>query len=364
MSDFEGKSWPELHAMIANAKPGDFHDRAGKLADAADHMQDLSDQLTQNMRTVEWEGESGDAFRSWTQQLATTTSDFATYTQGISTGLSTVGTHLGTTQSSIPQPPDNVITASQYTQYQPALNVATDYLEAPETNEAINAMSSLSSTYSTTASDFRAAPPVFKPLPAEVIPNDLVKGGGRNVDRLEVSETSVAFAVHFPTRAVVQSRLSAGGSRSGGGREWRRDPHASGTQQPPVTRLSIRCSTLPPLRRLTPRQVSAGNGSGDPKNRCLPALPALGGYPGEERRAHARLASAAGIRSGRRPVIPGVGGGEEGITGGTAVGVTAGCPGSADWSSGASRNRVCPGLHAAATDVTRRPPSVAGAVNR
>ena len=172
MSDFEGKSWVELHAMIAGANPKDFHARAAALHEAAEHMDQLSQELGTNVKAVEWQGESGDAFHSWTQQLVTTTSDLATYTKNVAKGLGGVGDALGKTVAGIPKPPATTITASPYRPYQPVLNQALPLIDNAETNEAINLMSSLSSSYSTTAADFKAAPPVFKPMPAAMVPAD------------------------------------------------------------------------------------------------------------------------------------------------------------------------------------------------
>ncbi|MDI5965336.1 WXG100 family type VII secretion target [Streptantibioticus silvisoli] len=175
MSEFEDKSLPELHAMIAGANPKDFYDRADALSKAASHMDTLSQQLQAHVNSVEWDGESGDAFRSWGQQLVNTTTDFAAYTGNVSQSLYSAGDALTTAVSGIPKPPPVPVVPPPILQpsLTPGLPGSTEF----DRQEAINLMTSVSSSYTTAKTDFAAPPPVFRPMPADMVPEGHVGAG-------------------------------------------------------------------------------------------------------------------------------------------------------------------------------------------
>jgi uncharacterized protein YukE len=358
--DFEGRTLPELHAMLAGARPADVTARAARLKAAARHVRELGERLSCGMKAVDWDGESGDAFREWTRQLCATTQDFADYTESISDGLASAGAHLGSTKAGMPAPLDTTITQERYRHYQPALDLATTYFESPETNEAVNLMTSLSSTYRTTAEDFRKPPPVFGPLPLELVPADPDEGEGQVAiadgaeERMPVSSTEAPQHL-APSPAQGMSRTPAYPHVQRAHSATRASPHTTWDSVSQAPRHEMAPAPLP-------RQAAVDGGGPMPMG-----IPLVTGWssdrlPDDSSRG---IPSPTAPSGSRAAVVPDVAP-DDGITGGFVAGGRAGTRGGGGGlvigRGEEPQARAALGAHRPFAEEVRQEPSISGHV--
>ncbi|MCK1797193.1 hypothetical protein MTQ01_14420 [Streptomyces sp. XM4193] len=66
----EGLSHKELHALVAGARPDDISTRSDAVSVAARKIYTIVQDLERLVKKAEWEGESGEALRTWTKSFA------------------------------------------------------------------------------------------------------------------------------------------------------------------------------------------------------------------------------------------------------------------------------------------------------
>ncbi|MEV0266610.1 hypothetical protein AB0I49_35415 [Streptomyces sp. NPDC050617] len=102
MGKFDGESHEALYSMIANAQPSRFSDAETALHKAYTDINAIGEEFRAHVERVKWEGEGGDAFRTWGAEMAKQTLVLAEYTKGVGEGIGHAGKGLSLGQSQMP----------------------------------------------------------------------------------------------------------------------------------------------------------------------------------------------------------------------------------------------------------------------
>ncbi len=159
-TDFEGKSFEEMHAMVANAMPGELTSTGHALLAAQKQVESIANDLKTYGQGVEWEGQGADAFHQWVDQLSRQSFTLADYT-------GTAGDHILAAGQALAE-----VTGAMY-------SLSKDGGKASESDrqEAINQMNKLTSYYVTSTETIaQQKEPTFRPMPAPMVPSHI--GGG------------------------------------------------------------------------------------------------------------------------------------------------------------------------------------------
>lgn len=189
-SYFAGMSHQQLLDMVKNADPTTLSNRSGALSSASTTLSDISQQLTSNVRQLEWTGPAADSFRDWAGKISTATQNLSDYAQTSSTSLETASTALGTASKAIPPlPSKDMDTVNRYN-WQPCVPLASEAqmkaqnpnfvttaeMQAAQANvtkdheDAITAMTTLAGAYTQSTSEIQSqTPPLFPPTPTSVM---------------------------------------------------------------------------------------------------------------------------------------------------------------------------------------------------
>ncbi|GAA2725711.1 hypothetical protein GCM10010315_58450 [Streptomyces luteosporeus] len=103
-SEFQGKSHEELYAMVANGKPERLTEVGKTLKDAFNDLDAISKDLKDHVARVKLEGEGGDAFRKWGEQMVMQTTKLAHYTSSAGAVMTKAAEGLAKAQSHMPKP--------------------------------------------------------------------------------------------------------------------------------------------------------------------------------------------------------------------------------------------------------------------
>ncbi|GAA4656563.1 hypothetical protein GCM10023347_02860 [Streptomyces chumphonensis] len=173
-TDFEGYQLNAMLDMIESARPGDLEAAADALASASDAIEGVGEDIKKYAANVDWEGESGDAFRTWADNLGKNTLKLATYTGQAGVQMRAASIGLASVKSGMPP--------RERGPYLPMdiekANAAEDPREKNR-QEAITQMNRLSSFY-TVSRDTMAAQeePTFAPPPDVGVPKADSSGRG------------------------------------------------------------------------------------------------------------------------------------------------------------------------------------------
>ncbi len=103
-SEFQGKSHAELYEMVANGKPDRLAAVGKALQDAFGDLDAISKDLKDHVARVKLEGEGGDAFRKWGEQMVMQTTKLAHYTSSAGAVMNKAAEGLAKAQSHMPKP--------------------------------------------------------------------------------------------------------------------------------------------------------------------------------------------------------------------------------------------------------------------
>ncbi|MCZ7433998.1 WXG100 family type VII secretion target [Streptomyces sp. WMMC1477] len=171
-TDFEGYQLNSMLDMVESAKPSDLEAAADALSNASDAIEGVGEDIKKYAANVDWEGESGDAFRTWADNLGKNTLKLASYTgqAGIQMRAASIG--LASVKSGMPP--------REYGPYLPVdIQEASAADDPRERNrqEAINQMNRLSSFYKVSHDNMATQEePTFAPPPDFGVPEP-DKGG-------------------------------------------------------------------------------------------------------------------------------------------------------------------------------------------
>ncbi|GAA2713948.1 hypothetical protein GCM10010315_20370 [Streptomyces luteosporeus] len=197
-SDFESKSHEELRAMVANADPGQTRALSEKLSTAAAAITRIGTRLKEHMAAVHWEGEGGDAFRTWGANMANSTLRLGDFAKTASTWMGHAASTLSDVKKAMPDiPAADRTTLASYHQNHPGQvgSVPQSVLTEQPTGlqpqgptqqqayaaqqrlekerlEAARLMRQLAESYSWSTHNLQTAPrPTFPPPPRGLMPD-------------------------------------------------------------------------------------------------------------------------------------------------------------------------------------------------
>ncbi|MGW8380903.1 hypothetical protein [Streptomyces sp. ODS28] len=101
-TSFEGRELNEMIDLLEGVKPHELMNVGEDLADAAKAMRRAATELKRNSEHIEWEGESGSAFRDWTRGLVKNTHSLADFAEDASTQMKSAGDGLSEAKRSMP----------------------------------------------------------------------------------------------------------------------------------------------------------------------------------------------------------------------------------------------------------------------
>ncbi|MDN3297432.1 hypothetical protein QWM81_26000 [Streptomyces ficellus] len=248
-SNFEHKELNELIGLVENTNPADLENAGTALWNARDALKDAARELQSYVDKVDWQGESGEEFRSFGRELAKHARDLATFADVAGTQITVAGTGLASVKMpprddrAVKRKPETIPPeerAANKAEYDKAVQVEKDR------QEAINQMYKLASYYAVSEQSLAAAePPKFnRTLKADVpAPSASYRPpqGEASSGAVPVERSARAFA----PESVVASHGTDGSARN----------ESIGTVAPtpqPSTSVKIDSVTLQPPPTTTP----------------------------------------------------------------------------------------------------------------
>ncbi|MEU4266873.1 hypothetical protein [Streptomyces sp. NPDC026092] len=157
--EFEGKSLDALYAMIASAKPEEITTTGSALAAAVPKILDIAADLRLYVSRVQWEGEGGNAFRTWAGGVATETLVLGDFTKVVADEMQRAGQALSEAKAAVPKPAGMCFADPEKEK------ARIESETGPKLQEAIHQLERLSSYYDSTRERMGAErEPDFKPL--------------------------------------------------------------------------------------------------------------------------------------------------------------------------------------------------------
>ncbi|MFJ5865845.1 hypothetical protein ACIQEY_15695 [Streptomyces parvus] len=152
-TSFEGFQLNSMIDLVEKTKPEDLENAGKALWDARDAIKKAAQELEDNMKGVDWQGESGTAFRAFGKGLVAHARKLGDFADVAGTQITVAGTGLASVRSAMPprdsrqvrKDPDDIEMPGRVAdnpEYQAALKVEKDR------QEAINQINRLASYYS------------------------------------------------------------------------------------------------------------------------------------------------------------------------------------------------------------------------
>lgn len=185
-TDFENHRLNDMIDMVESANPEHLETAGKALWDARDAINDAAEELSGHIDNVDWEGDSGQAFRDWGSGLVTYAVNLASFAEVAGTQISAAATGLASVRSAMPPRDTRLDTSQKPSDIPTPARVAgnEDYTAAvkveKDRQEAINQMNRLSSFYSVSEETLAAqeAPTFPKAMPEVGVPRPQSASGG------------------------------------------------------------------------------------------------------------------------------------------------------------------------------------------
>ncbi|TDU04602.1 hypothetical protein EDD99_3074 [Streptomyces sp. 846.5] len=97
-TNFEQFTHADLIKMMAGSNPQTVTKVGTTLAAASTHMQSLADDLATHINGLVWDGEAGDAFKTWARQVVSATDTLAIFANNTAVAINMAGETLSSTQ--------------------------------------------------------------------------------------------------------------------------------------------------------------------------------------------------------------------------------------------------------------------------
>ncbi|TYR61530.1 hypothetical protein [Streptomyces parvus] len=163
-TSFEGFQLNSMIDLVENTKPEDLENAGKSLWDARDAIKKAAQELEDNMKGVDWQGESGTAFRAFGKGLVAHARKLGDFADVAGTQITVAGTGLASVRSAMPprdsrqvrKSPDDIELPGRVAdnpEYQAALKVEKDR------QEAINQINRLASYYSVSGEQLEGQEP-------------------------------------------------------------------------------------------------------------------------------------------------------------------------------------------------------------
>ncbi|MFC9031847.1 hypothetical protein [Streptomyces arboris] len=101
-TSFEGHDLNAIIDLVENANPADMENAGKALWEARDAIRSASKELSDHINRVDWQGESGEAFRKWGLSLATHAEKLGDFADAAGTQITVAGTGLASVRNSMP----------------------------------------------------------------------------------------------------------------------------------------------------------------------------------------------------------------------------------------------------------------------
>lgn len=161
--EFEGKSLDALYAMIASAKPEEITTTGSALASAVPKILEIAADLRLYIGRVQWEGEGGNAFRTWGAGMVSETLVLGDFTKVVADEMQRAGQALSEAKAAVPKPAGMCFADPEKEK------ARIESETGPKLQEAIHQLERLSSYYDATRNRMGAErEPEFKPLGGEI----------------------------------------------------------------------------------------------------------------------------------------------------------------------------------------------------
>ncbi|MGW0603608.1 hypothetical protein [Streptomyces sp. NPDC002640] len=185
-TSFEGHRLNDMIDMVEPTKPEQVEEVGTSLLKAGEAITAAAQLLGGDIDAVDWEGDSGDAFRTWSKNLVSKAEALATYSKAVGEQITLAGSGLASVRKSMP-PRDTRDDPKSVSDIPPAKRVESneEYAAAlkaeQDRQEAINQMIRLSSFYAVSEESLAAQePPTFEPMPNVDVPPPTNAGGYRD----------------------------------------------------------------------------------------------------------------------------------------------------------------------------------------
>ncbi|WP_328768282.1 WXG100 family type VII secretion target [Streptomyces sp. NBC_00286] len=175
-TNFEGHDLNAMIDMVESAKPEDLETAATALLNAQTAIEDAAGELEGHISRVDWEGESGEAFRKWGAKLVIHARKLADFAEAAGTQMTASATGLASVRNAMPprdtrQDPKTVADIPTPKRVDGNEEYAAALKAEQDRQEAINQMNRLASFYEVSETTLaQQEPPVFEAMPDVGVP--------------------------------------------------------------------------------------------------------------------------------------------------------------------------------------------------
>ncbi|MFD5951553.1 hypothetical protein ACFWAZ_38120 [Streptomyces collinus] len=175
-TNFEGHALNAMIDMVESAKPEDLELAGTALLNAQTAIEDAAEELEGHITRVDWEGESGEAFRKWGANLVIHARKLAAFADAAGTQITAAATGLASVRSAMPprdtrEDPKAVADIPTPKQIESNAEYAAAVKAEKDRQEAINQMNRLASFYAVSEEVMAGQePPTFEPMPDVGVP--------------------------------------------------------------------------------------------------------------------------------------------------------------------------------------------------
>jgi uncharacterized protein YukE len=175
-TNFEGHALNDMIDMVEFAKPEDLELAGTALLNAQTAIEDAAEELEGHITRVDWEGESGEAFRKWGANLVIHARKLAAFADAAGTQITAAATGLASVRRAMPprdtrEDPKAVADIPTPKQIESNAEYAAAVKAEKDRQEAINQMNRLASFYAVSEEIMAAQePPTFEPMPDVGVP--------------------------------------------------------------------------------------------------------------------------------------------------------------------------------------------------
>lgn len=175
-TNFEGHALNAMIDMVESAKPEDLELAGTALLNAQTAIEEAAEELEGHITRVDWEGESGEAFRKWGANLVIHARKLAAFADAAGTQVTAAATGLASVRSAMPprdtrEDPKAVADIPTPKQIESNAEYAAAVKVEKDRQEAINQMNRLASFYAVSEEIMAGQePPTFEPMPDVGVP--------------------------------------------------------------------------------------------------------------------------------------------------------------------------------------------------
>ncbi|MEU9571754.1 hypothetical protein AB0D62_18050 [Streptomyces massasporeus] len=217
-TNFEGHALNAMIDMVESAKPEDLELAGTALLNAQTAIEDAAEELEGHITRVDWEGESGEAFRKWGANLVIHARKLAAFADAAGTQITAAATGLASVRSAMPprdtrEDPKAVADIPTSKQIESNAEYAAAVKAEKDRQEAINQMNRLASFYAVSEEIMAGQePPTFEPMPDVGVPKpdpnygDLRTEGAQGTGGLRSAHQSVVAGHDSSSTATGHAR--------------------------------------------------------------------------------------------------------------------------------------------------------------